>query len=576
MGIFHRPAGKRIVAAAASALLLTAGLLSVATTAWADDGIANYEVNGKVDPDGHLTMRTTITFGAGGAPSQFVQRLDTTQDAEGYTYYVFDITNVTATAGGNDLAPKVSTEGDFVVILVDTSSIGSAPLVISYEVSGAAVSGGVASGGTAMTSVSWPVLQGLDESVAVASGSIMVPGMIRSVDCKSGALSGLEPCQLWSAGTYDALSPNFQDANLQPGQVVILSFTIASSSVAVNEQVGEHWSLDRAFSVSLLPLLVALGVLILGGLGLFFLYRSRGRDLASSKEPKRVASFEPAGKGTVTFEIFDEIRPGHVGTVIDEHVDPIDVTATLLDLAVRGHMCIVQQPPAGPHSPIDWTFERLECDDELRPFEQTLLDAIAPVDGDAAVVSGIGKPVEQVIGKVQHELYEDVVERGWFARDPFKTRRLFATIGWTSIAVAVLALAALMAFTHFGLLGLVLVALAAGLLGLAQTMPRRTSAGVDLLNGMHALSMALQTQPTDQVPQKSAYDEISRVLPYAIVLGGKARWVQALADADDDPGVPDPDDLAWYHAPQDWNLSDLPACLDAFIAHVSGHLVGRD
>ena len=128
-----------------------------------------------------------------------------------------------------------------------------------------------------------------------------------------------------------------------------------------------------------------------------------------------------------------------------------------------------------------------------------------------------------------------------------------------------------------GRLGLILllVALAVGLLALAADMPRRTSAGVDLLHGLHILSMVLQTQPTDQIPKDKGYAEISKILPYAVVLGGRARWVQALADADDDPGVPDPEDLNWYHAPGDWNLEDLPVCLDAFITHMSGSLVSR-
>ena len=39
-----------------------------------------------------------------------------------------------------------------------------------------------------------------------------------------------------------------------------------------------------------------------------------------------------------------DIRPGHVGTVADERVDPIDVTATLVDLAVRGHLLITELP----------------------------------------------------------------------------------------------------------------------------------------------------------------------------------------------------------------------------------------
>ena len=571
----HSSARRRVIAMAASALLLATGLATAATPAWADDGIANFDVAGKVAADGTLSLSTTITFN-GDAPGQFVQRLDSTAPGDDYTYYQYAITNVTATAGGADLAPVVSTDGDFVVITVNTASIGATPLEIGYDVAGAAMDGGVSSGGTALTTVNWPVVQGLSLAVEATSGSISVLGMIRSVDCKSGVVTGLEPCQLFGGGTYDAPAPFFQDASIGVGQVVQFSFIVPSSSVAVNQQVMAQWTLDRAFSVALLPLLLALGVLIVGALGLLVLYRLRGRDVASSKDPTRVASFEPSGKGTVTFEVHDEIRPGHVGTVIDEHVDPIDITATILDLAVRGHMRIVQLPGDGLHAPIDWTFERLASDEPLRPYELTLLDEIAPVGGPAAIVSHIGEPVEHVIGQVQNQLYEDVVDRGWFARRPNQTRHLFTVLGWVGLCVAIAALVLLVAMTGFGLLGLVLVVLGAGLLSLAQTMPRRTGAGVDLQHGLHALSMVLQTQPTDQIPKKTAYDEISRILPYAVVLGGRARWVQALADADADPGVPDPDDLNWYHAPVDWNLEDLPACLDGFIAHMSGRLVGRD
>jgi len=49
------------------------------------------------------------------------------------------------------------------------------------------------------------------------------------------------------------------------------------------------------------------------------------------------------------------------------------------------------------------------------------------------------------------------------------------------------------------------------------------------------------------------------------VLGGWERWLQVLVENDDDVGVPDPTDLSWYHAPDDWHLQQLPASLDAFV-----------
>ena len=44
---------------------------------------------------------------------------------------------------------------------------------------------------------------------------------------------------------------------------------------------------------------------------------------------------------------------------------------------------------------------------------------------------------------------------------------------------------------------------------------------------------------------------------------------------DIDYGMPDPDDLSWYRAPQDWQLSDLPSSIDAFITTVEGKLYSR-
>ena len=60
-----------------------------------------------------------------------------------------------------------------------------------------------------------------------------------------------------------------------------------------------------------------------------------------------------------------------------------------------------------------------------------------------------------------------------------------------------------------------------------------------------------------------------------MVLGGWDRWLEALVAADDDEGTADPTDLAWYHAPDDWHLQQLPASLDAFVNAVRGRLFAR-
>ena len=61
---------------------------------------------------------------------------------------------------------------------------------------------------------------------------------------------------------------------------------------------------------------------------------------------------------------------------------------------------------------------------------------------------------------------------------------------------------------------------------------------------------------------------------YSVVLGGKERWLSAVAASDDDE-VADSADLDWYHGPDDWQLADLPASLANFITTVQGTLFSR-
>ena len=132
----------------------------------------------------------------------------------------------------------------------------------------------------------------------------------------------------------------------------------------------------------------------------------------------------------------------------------------------------------------------------------------------------------------------------------------------------------LAAFTTLGLIGLALIALALGLMFVAQEMPARTAQGAALLGGLGALRSDLMSYPTDQMPPGQEFTELSEVLPYAVVLGGTDRWLDAIVAADTDVD-PDSTDLTWYHGPENWHLRDLPASLRNFLTTVSGTLFTR-
>ena len=549
------------------AIVVVAGLLGFgAVNARADDPIAErLEITGELAANGTLVVNEVLTFAAG-APSEVVQRLAGQREATNGSYYEFSYSNISAKADGADLGAKVATDGTHTVITVPTSGAKGKPITISYTVTGAVVRDPQGN-----PFVSWRMLQGLSVQVNKAEGTLNAPAIMTSVDCTSGPPNAVTKCGLYAGGTHDHPQPYFADGPRGVGEAINLDVSYPAGQIAINEVVKHRWSLDRAFSVNLATVLGTLGALALGGGLLTLLHRRFGVD-QSTLAPTLVAEFAPVAEERSVFRVHDGVRPGHIGTVADERVDPIDVTGTLLDLAVRGHL-LIRELPSGPRQPLDWAFDRLDSADELLPFERRLLDAVAPVGG-GVTVSTMAAAVAPIVPAVQSDLYDEVVERGWFERRPDSTRSAWGRIGWIAVLAALLATAVLVGWTTWGLLGLALIALALGLVWVSERMPRRTARGSALLGGLAALAGALQTQPTDRMPAGREYEELSKILPYAVVLGGKDRWLDALVAADDDEDA-DPDDLTWYHAPGDWYMRDLPAAIHSFVTTVQGELFSR-
>lgn len=557
------------------ALLLGAVMVAgpLAVTARADETAQSYVIESQLAPDGGLNVSATVTLGET-KPETLRQAFRTKRPATSTSDYVFTITGLKATAGGNDLGATVSKDGDDMVIEIETAKANNQPIVISYSVVGAVSANATPDQHEPTSTFAWHFLQGLNVAVTQVSGTINTAAPVSWIDCRSGNPVAPGACSNWQAGTHEAPVPTFEDGPRGANEVVQVSFISPTSALAANDEIDQHWTLDRAFTFSWPTVLAALGALLLGGLALWSLHRRTGRDVAAMSHPTLIAEFAPVAEGESEFAMVSDVRPGQIGTVADERVDPVDVTGTLLDLAVRGHLRIEQLASDG-HAPMDWSFTRLEGGrGVLHTYETLLLDAVAPPSGEAVTVSRIGDAVGPVVPEVQDALYDDVVEQGWFENRPDAARNTFAIAGWITLAVALVALGLLVAFTTFGLIGLALVIFAIGLLWVSQEMPRRSSRGSELLAGLHGFASLLQHQRTDQMPEGRELEEISELLPYAVVLGGKDRWIQAMVAADGDDEA-DSTKLDWYHAPEDWHLHHLPASLDAFITAVQGRLFSR-
>lgn len=547
---------------AVAAAVVTFGVLPAAP-AQAAEAVATYVVQGTIAPDGSLGVRATIT--PEGGATQVVQRFATRERTVDGTDLVFTISGVSATAGGADAGAKVTTEGEYQVVTVP---LGSQPVVLAYTVTGAAVR---TAGDT--TTVSWRALQGLSLPVRTFDATLKVPGQFTFIDCAAGAPTSPGVCGWYAGGTHEQRDPVFHDGPRGVGEVVELVVRFPSDVVTANEVRVQPWSLDRAFSVAPVPLGAAAGLALLGGLTLWALHRRFGRDAAAPVEPLMVGTFRPVGPGESEFTLSGDVRPGEVGTLVDERVDPIDVTASVIDLAVRNHLRITQLPRASQFAPTEWRFTRRESAAALLPYEKALMDAVAPAAG-GRTLSEVGPALAAALPAIQAGLYDEVVRKGWFSARPDATRGRWHRIGWVALGVAVAVAALLIAFTAFGLAGLVLVVLAAGIGVVGQAMPARTAQGSATLAGLGVLRGLLATQPTDEMPAGREHEELGQVLPYAIVLGGAERWIAGLA-AVNDTSRDDATELTWYHGPEGWQLADLPDSLRSFVRAFEGTLVAR-
>src|SRR5512133_3147482 len=340
---------------------LTAGLLAGPLTqrGHAESNAMTFIAEGNLAKDGTLKVKQTITL-TGAVPAELSQKLETREDLVGDRQYVQKLSDITAMVKGVVVQPTIKSDDRFTTVTVPTN--GATEIVMSYTVTGAVVA--IDSG----TALRWRMLQGLSAQVAQFSATVQIPTQFSYIKCTAGSPNSTVPCTFAAAGTGGAQIPTFRDGPRGEGEVVAIDIGFPPGGVASNEMIEYRWTVGRAFSAKQLPLALALGLLALGAVALYGLHRRAGVDRSPGgarggtprdQQISQVGEFVPTGAGQSEFRVVDDIRPGHVGTVADERVDPIDVTATLVDLAVRGHLVITELPRESEFARAAWEIRRV-------------------------------------------------------------------------------------------------------------------------------------------------------------------------------------------------------------------------
>ncbi|MGE3275943.1 MAG: DUF2207 domain-containing protein [Vicinamibacterales bacterium] len=513
-----------------------------------DDGwvIERMAVAYEIQTDGGITAVETLDVDFRGLERHgifrdFVDRLryDETHDRR----YAIDVRGITA-ADGRTYPFQRSRDGGLLRLRIgdpDVTISGEQTYRIAYALDGAL------NGFPDHDELYWNATGTWPVPVESATVTVAAPaGSITRVDCFQGRGAG-EHCRAGHDGTTATFSAT---RALAAGEQMTIVVGLAKGAVAAPSPilVDRPRDITQAFEHTT-PILggMAAGIVAMVG-GLWYLWWRVGRDrrfvsmqyLSTDTTEETVPLFG-SRPVAVEFEPPDGIRPGQMGLLVDERADTLDVTATIIDMAVRGYLKITELPKTGWFGSTDWQLDRLKApDDRLLEYERIVLDGLFE-DGTTTKLSDLKQQFYKDLARAKKALYADALERGWFPRNPNTIRTVTAVIGVFLLPASVAATIGLGLATGLGLLGLPLVVGAIGLIALARAMPRRSARGREVLWRALGFARYIRTAEVQQQAFAERANIFTTYLPYAVALQCVDKWARTFKDIDLQQAT-----AAWY------------------------------
>lgn len=245
------------------------------------------------------------------------------------------------------------------------------------------------------------------------------------------------------------------------------------------------------------------------------------------------------GRGTIIPE-YDPpkgLTPTEVGLIADYQLHGRDITAIIIDLAVRKFLVIHDDTKKliGIFTKHDFSLELKNTDfSTLKPHEKRLMNAIftSPQVGAVVKIKDISRTtMSQEILQLRKDLLAELTkEHGLFEPKGKKWSLIFIVSG------SLLPLT----FALFGaqpgaVLGVIIGM--AGLLGFGSVMQRRSHAGVEAYEKAKGLELFMKTAEKDRLAMMQSvdspynepsrtYDLFEKLLPYAVAMGVEKSWAK--------------------------------------------------
>lgn len=526
---------------------LRAGLLAVLlalAAAWvgaipaaAEDSapITRYDVDVVLRADGvaSVTIDFTMDFSVLRGRGPFIL-LPTLQEdgANPDENYVFRYSNISVSSSTGANTQLLQEQGaDMLSLRIGNENIfNTTPedYTIAYDVTGLIATDHPISG---LDEFNWDVIGPAWESrFSNITVNVTGPAGLAQVACFYGPTAET-PCE----ATQSVDAATFTLASLPPNnRMQVVAGYPAGTFPGVTQEKARRVTVANAFELTPATGAVTGAGLILAVVGLLAVRRRHARDevylgLTPGLTPlpgqeERVGTRSGKFPVTVQFHPPKGARPGEIGTLLDTTADDVDVSATIVDLAVRGYLRIHSQ------SGKDFTLEALKSPPgRLEPFEDRLLADL--FQGRSVRTSRELQKARfaEVMPTARSGLYDSVVAKGWFKGNPTTAQMVPIVLGGLVIGAGLL-FTFVGAAVGWGLIGIPLAVFGIGLILMSSRFRKRTAAGSAYLAQAKGFELYLRTAEKDTLQFEEGEDIFSKYLPYAMVFGVADRWAKLFAD----------------------------------------------
>jgi uncharacterized membrane protein len=243
-----------------------------------------------------------------------------------------------------------------------------------------------------------------------------------------------------------------------------------------------------------------------------------------------------------------DLSPAECGSLIDDAVDPRDITSTIVDLAVRGYIHIEEKTQKVLlFSNTDYIFKLLKPEGEwkdLRAHERAMLQNMFAGGADVIHLSDLKNRFYLALPGVKQSVLSELKQKSMYSVDP-DSANAYRILGILLIAAPFVILQVLGIAQFFLAPGVAIISIIVSLaivFLLGRLMTAKTLKGVRTVVEIRGFREFMNRVEGDRL-RTMPPDTFEKFLPYAMALGVEKHWAHAFQGIVQNPPT-------WYAGPQ--------------------------